>query len=71
MRPVFALVSSAASGLRFCGMIEEPVVNASESEISRYGEEHQMMISSAKRDRCIARMRQCREIFQREIPVGD
>ena len=26
MRPVLARTSSAASGLRFCGMIEEPVV---------------------------------------------
>ena len=31
MRPVLARTSSAASGLRFCGMIEEPVVNLSES----------------------------------------
>ena len=28
-RPVLARTSSAASGLRFCGMIEEPVVNLS------------------------------------------
>ncbi len=26
IRPAFARTSSAASGLRFCGMIEEPVV---------------------------------------------
>ncbi len=26
MRPALARTSSAASGLRFCGMIEEPVV---------------------------------------------
>ena len=31
MRPVLARTSSAASGLRFCGMIEEPVVKRSES----------------------------------------
>ena len=30
MRPVLARASSAASGLRFCGMIELPVVKASE-----------------------------------------
>ena len=31
MRPALARTSSAASGLRFCGMIEEPVVKRSES----------------------------------------
>src|SRR6202012_1940971 len=36
-RPVFARTSSAASGLRFCGMIEEPVVKASDSRMKRYG----------------------------------
>ena len=30
MRPTLARTSSAASGLRFCGMIEEPVVNLSD-----------------------------------------
>ncbi len=39
MRPTLARVSSAASGLRFCGMIEEPVVNLSlkldEAELRR------------------------------------
>ena len=33
MRPVLARTSSAASGLRFCGMIELPVVNASLSRM--------------------------------------
>ncbi len=31
MRPVLPRTSSAASGLRFCGMIEDPVEKASES----------------------------------------
>ena len=30
MRPTFARTSSAASGFRFCGMIELPVVNLSD-----------------------------------------
>ena len=33
--PVLARTSSAASGLRFCGMIEEPVVNLSERRAKR------------------------------------
>ena len=52
MRPTLARVSSAASGLRFCGMIELPVVKASDSEMNRNGAEHQITISSARRDRC-------------------
>ena len=32
-RPVLARTSSAASGLRFCGMIELPVVKASDSRM--------------------------------------
>ena len=35
MRPVLARASSAASGLRFCGMIDEPVVNASLNRMNR------------------------------------
>ena len=54
IRPVLARTSSAASGLRFCGMIELPVVNASDSRMKRHGALHQITISSAKRDRCIA-----------------
>ena len=54
MRPTLARVSSAASGLRFCGMIELPVVKASDSAMKRNGAEHQITISSARRDRCTA-----------------
>ena len=54
MRPVLARTNSAASGLRFCGMIEEPVVNLSESFRNPTSGEHQSTISSAKRDRCTA-----------------
>ncbi len=54
MRPVLARTSSAASGLRFCGMIEEPVVNLSDSARKPTSGEHQITISSAKRDRCTA-----------------
>ena len=54
MRPVLARTSSAASGLRFCGMIEEPVVNLSDSFTRPTSGEVQITISSAKRDRCTA-----------------
>ena len=54
IRPALARTSSAASGLRFCGMIDEPVVKRSDSEIRPTSGEHQMTISSAKRDRCTA-----------------
>ena len=54
MRPVLARTSSAASGLRFCGMIEEPVVNLSDSATRPTSGEDQITISSAKRDRCTA-----------------
>src|SRR2546425_37863 len=56
MRPVLARTSSAASGLRFCGMIEEPVVKRSESSNRPQSGEHQITISSAKRERCTAVM---------------
>ena len=71
MRPVLARTSSAASGLRFCGMIELPVVNASDSRMKRNGALHQITISSAKRDRCIGRDRGGGQEFQREIAVRD
>ena len=51
-RPVLARTSSAASGLRFCGMIDEPDVNLSLSRTSPTSGEVQITISSAKRDRC-------------------
>src|SRR6185369_8369705 len=53
-RPVLARTSSAASGLRFCGMIEEPEVNLSLSRTSPTSGEVQITISSAKRDMCTA-----------------
>ncbi len=53
-RPVLARTSSAASGLRFCGMIEEPVVNLSESRTRPTSGDVQITISSAKRDMCTA-----------------
>jgi hypothetical protein len=58
MRPGFARTSSAASGLRFCGMMEEPVVNLSESFTKRNWLVDQMTISSASRDRCMEQMAQ-------------
>ncbi len=56
MRPVLARVSSAASGLRFCGMMELPVVKASLRRMKLKGVLHQMTTSSAKRERCMAVM---------------
>jgi hypothetical protein len=54
IRPAWPRTSSAASGLRFCGMIELPVDQASGSLTKPKGCEAQMMISSASRDRCSA-----------------
>ena len=54
MRPTLARTSSAASGLRFCGMIEEPVVNLSERRTNANWGVIQITISSASRDRCTA-----------------
>ncbi len=54
MRPDLARTNSAASGLRFCGMIDEPDVNLSESLTKLNCADDQMTISSAKRERCTA-----------------
>ena len=56
MRPVLARTSSAASGLRFCGMIDEPVVKRSESVTKPNCGVAQSTISSAKRERCTAQI---------------
>ena len=56
IRPVLARTSSAASGLRFCGMIEEPVVKRSESVTKPNCGVAQITISSAKRERCTAQI---------------
>ena len=53
-RPVLPRTSSAASGLRFCGIMLEPVVQRSGSRTKPKGADIQMMISSASRDRCMA-----------------
>ena len=71
MRPVLARTSSAASGLRFCGMIDEPVVKASDSLIKPTSGDDQITISSAKRDRCTAAIDAGRQRLQHEIAVGD
>jgi hypothetical protein len=49
-----ARTSSAASGLRFCGMIDEPVVNLSDSRRKPTSGDVHSTISSANRDRWIA-----------------
>src|SRR5688572_27014421 len=56
MRPALPRTSSAASGLRFCGMIEEPVVKRSESFTKPKEGDDQFTISSAKRERCAAQI---------------
>ncbi len=48
MRPVLARTSSAASGFRFCGMIDEPVENLSERRTKPNCGVDQMTISSAR-----------------------
>ncbi len=55
-RPALPRTSSAASGLRFCGMIEEPVVKASDSATKPNCGVVQSTISSASRDRCTAQI---------------
>ena len=62
MRPVRARTSSAASGLRFCGIIDEPVVNASDNLIRPTSGDDQSTISSAKRDRCTAAIEQAASV---------
>src|SRR5580658_3961179 len=56
MRPDLARTSSAASGLRFCGMIDEPVEKASDSRMKLNCGVDQMTISSASRDRLMAQI---------------
>ena len=48
--------SSAASGLRFCGMIEEPVDQASLKLMKPKAADDQTTISSAMRERWVARI---------------
>ena len=50
---VLPRISSVISGFFFWGMIDEPVANASSSSMNLNSHEHQRMISSEKRDRCI------------------
>ena len=69
MRPVLARTSSAASGFRFCGMIEEPVVNLSDSRTKPHCGEVQFTISSASRDRCMAAMAAAAKRLEREVAV--
>ena len=52
IRPLCPRTSSAASGLRFCGMIDEPVEYWSESLTKPKGALAQMISSSASRERC-------------------
>ena len=71
MRPTLARTSSAASGLRFCGMIEEPVVNLSERRTKPNCGVTQITISSASRDRCMARDGGGGQRLEGKVAVGD
>ena len=50
--PLLPLTSSAISGFFFCGIIDEPVENASSSSTNLNSHEHHIIISSLKRERC-------------------
>ena len=71
MRPVLARTSSAASGFRFCGMIDEPVVNLSDSRTKPHCGEVQFTISSASRDRCMAAIDAAAKRLEREVAIRD
>ena len=46
-------MSSVTSGFFFCGIIDEPVAKASSSSMNLNSHEHQRIISSEKRERCV------------------
>ena len=50
--PDLPRTSSAMSGFFFCGIIDEPVENASSSSMNLNSQLHQRIISSEKRERC-------------------
>ena len=50
--PLFPRTSSAMSGFFFCGIIDEPVENASSSSTNLNSQLHHIIISSEKRLRC-------------------
>ena len=54
--PVLPRTSSAISGFFFCGIIDEPVVKASDSSINLNSKLCHRTISSAKRERCIIKI---------------
>ena len=56
MRPILARISSAASGLRFCGMIDDPVDHLSDIDTKRNCADDQITSSSANRDMWTAQM---------------
>ena len=71
IRPLLPRTSSAASGLRFCGMMELPVENRSESATKPNCALDQSTSSSAKRERCIAISACRRQRLHHEVAVGD
>ncbi len=55
-RPALPRTSSATSGLRFCGMIDEPVEKASPTRANPNSLEAHRTISSPRRDRVVDRI---------------
>ena len=70
-RPVLPRTSSAASGLRFCGIMLDPVVQRSGRRTKPNGADIQTMISSARRDRCTDADRGGRDELDQAVPVRD
>src|SRR5215831_14419586 len=76
MRPVLARTSSAASGLRFCGMMEEPLVKRSESLMrptsgERRGAERTKIRALARIGEPAAVARGHFHIGEKVVPEGD
>ena len=70
MRAALARTSSAASGLRFCGMIEEPVVNLSDNRMrpgERRGPDHDFLGQPRQMHRAD---RRSGERLHHEVAVG-
>ncbi len=71
MRPILARISSAASGLRFCGMIDDPVDHLSDIDTNRNWADDQITSSSARRDMWTAQMLLAARNSSAKIPVAD
>ena len=79
MREDFALISSAASGFFFCGIIDDPLENFSEILTKLNCEEYQITNSSENLLKCIAQIaeqernykaKSLAEVLSNEFAVG-